>query len=38
MCIYRLKNIKAKHLGRGDTRRLSIAEEIVHGPQLLLID
>lgn len=27
-----------KDLGPGDRRRLSIAEEIVHGPSLLLID
>ena len=30
--------MKAKHLSKGDARRLSIAEEIVHGPSLLLID
>ena len=30
--------MKTKMLSRGDRRRLSIAEEIVHGPALLLID
>lgn len=29
---------KTKHLSAGDKRRLSIGEEIVHGPSLLLID
>ena len=33
-----MKNTKTKLLGAGDFRRLSIAEEIVHGPSLLLID
>lgn len=30
--------MKAKNLSKGERRRLSIAEEIVHGPHLLLID
>ena len=33
-----MRDKKTKELNAGDTRRLSIAEEIVHGPQLLLID
>lgn len=33
-----MRNVKAKDLSAGDFRRLSIAEEIVHGPALLLID
>jgi ABC-type multidrug transport system ATPase subunit len=33
-----LSNKKAKLLTRGELRRLSIAEELVHGPYLLLID
>lgn len=31
-------NTKSKYLSRGERRRLSIAEEIVHGPSLLFID
>ena len=38
LCICSVKLKKTKHLSRGDRRRLSIAEEIVHGPSLLLID
>ena len=33
-----MKHKKTKLLSAGDLRRLSIAEEIVHGPSLLLID
>lgn len=33
-----VKNQKSKVLSAGDRRRLSIAEEIVHGPSLLIID
>jgi ABC-type multidrug transport system ATPase subunit len=33
-----VKDFKSKDLGAGDRRRLSIAEEIVHGPNLLIID
>ena len=33
-----VKDKKVKQLTAGDVRRLSIAEEIVHGPSLLLID
>ena len=29
---------KAKHISKGERRRLSIAEEIVSGPYLLLMD
>lgn len=31
-------NTKVSQLTRGERRRVSIAEEIVHGPSLLLID
>ncbi len=30
--------MKSKHLDPGSLRRLSIAEEVVHGPSLLLVD
>jgi ABC-type multidrug transport system ATPase subunit len=33
-----VRKVKAKSLTIGERRRLSIAEEIVHGPGLLLID
>ena len=38
MWVLRIANVKAKHLTPGARKRLSIAEEIVHGPPLLLID
>lgn len=39
MCrLIRIANKKAKNLTKGQRRRLSIAEEIVGGPALLLID
>ena len=34
----RLKNTKSKKLTEGELRRLTIAEDIVHGPHLILID
>ena len=36
--LIRAANKKVKHITPGERRRLSIAEEIVHGPSLLLID
>ena len=38
MFIYSVINKKVKYLSHGERRRLSIAEEIVHGPSLLFID
>lgn len=36
--VNRVQSKKVKSLTKGELRRLSIAEEIVHGPSLLLID
>ena len=33
-----VKNKKVKYLNKGEYKRLSIAEEMVHGPKLLLMD
>lgn len=38
LAIYRVRHKKSKKLSVGERRRLSIAEEICHGPSLLLID
>jgi ABC-type multidrug transport system ATPase subunit len=35
---HRVENVKSKDLSPGELKRLSIAEEIVHGPMLLLVD
>ena len=34
----RVADKKVKYLNRGEYKRLSIAEEMVHGPKLLLMD
>lgn len=36
--MHRLKDTKAKKLTDGEQRRLTIAEDIVHGPHLILMD
>jgi ABC-type multidrug transport system ATPase subunit len=40
ICTYflRVQDVKSKDLSPGELKRLSIAEEIVHGPMLLLVD
>lgn len=39
MCVCcRIQNKKVKYLNSGEYKRLSIAEEVVHGPKLLLMD
>lgn len=38
MICCRLANKKSKSLNAGELKRLSIAEEMVHGPKLLLMD
>ncbi len=35
---YRVLDVRSKKLDPGSLRRLSIAEEVVHGPTLLLAD
>ena len=38
ICYDSIANKKVKFLNLGEVKRLSIAEELVHGPQLLVMD